>query len=84
MDFEPLKIEYKNDPWATLVRCYTLVEADLIAAQLRAAGIPVFLPDEFLMQAISFNVNTYGCVRVQVPPSKYEEARQVLLATHGG
>ena len=81
MDFEPLKAEQKDDPWVTLLRCFALVDADLIATQLRAAEIPVFMPDEFLMQAISFNVATYGLIRVQVPPAKYEEARQLLMAT---
>jgi hypothetical protein len=81
MDFEPFKPEEKDQPWVTLVRFPSLVEADLVAAQLRGADIPVFLPDEFVMQAISFNVITYGMVRVQVPPDQYETARDVLNAT---
>jgi hypothetical protein len=35
------------------------------------------------MQAISWNVNTYGFVRVQVPPKEYETAKEFLLANIG-
>ena len=80
MDFEPLKPEQMDQTWVTLLRCATVVEADLIASKLRAAGIPVFIPDEFLMQNISFNLNTYGFVRVQAPPSSYDLARETLIA----
>jgi hypothetical protein len=65
----------------TLLRCGSLLEADLIAAQLTAAGIPAFIPDQFLMQTIGFNLNTYGYVRVQVPPEKFEDAKEFLSAT---
>jgi hypothetical protein len=78
IQFEALKENELNNTWVTLVRCGNLVEADLVATRLQAAEIPVFIPDEFLMQAIAFNVNTYGFVRVQVPPSHYEAARAVL------
>jgi hypothetical protein len=77
-EFDPLKKEQSDQAWVTLVRCHKLVEADLIAARLRAAGIPVFIPDEFLMQAISWNVNTYGFIRLQVSPAQYAAARELL------
>lgn len=76
--FEPLKADELNHDWVTLTRCMTIFEADAIAMRLRAAEIPVFIPDEFLMQGISFNTITYGMVRVQVPPSQYQEACDVL------
>ena len=62
-----------------LARCRTLGEADLLVAQLEAAGIPAFIPDQFLMQNIGFNVNTYGYVRIQVSPKDYEAAKALLL-----
>jgi hypothetical protein len=62
-----------------LIRCRTLGEADLLVAQLEAAGIPAFIPDQFLMQNIGFNLNTYGYVRIQVSPKDYEAAKEVLL-----
>ena len=61
------------------MRCRNVVEADMVAMTLRAAGIPVFIPDEFAMQAFTgLYALALGHVRVQVPPSKYEEAKQVL------
>jgi hypothetical protein len=76
--FDPLKPEEAGHPWVTLTRCFNLVEADLLATRLRGAGISVFIPDEFLMQSISWAVNTYGFVRVQVPPSQHQAAREIL------
>jgi hypothetical protein len=78
MDFTPLNKDELDHTWVTLLRCHKLVEADLIATRLRAAEIAVFIPDEYLMQAISFNLNTYGFIRLQVSPSQYEAARAVL------
>jgi putative signal transducing protein/zinc ribbon protein len=65
----------------TLLRCRTLVEADLLAARLESAGIRTFLPDQFLMQSVGWNLNTYGYVRIQVSPSDYEAAKEFLSAT---
>ena len=62
-----------------LARCRTLGEADLLVARLEAAGIPAFIPDQFLMQNIGFNLNTYGYVRIQVSPKDYEVAKELLL-----
>ena len=61
-----------------LARCRTLGEADLLVAQLEAAGIPAFIPDQFLMQNIGFNLNTFGYVRIQVSPKDYEAAKELL------
>jgi Putative prokaryotic signal transducing protein/zinc-ribbon domain len=62
-----------------LIRCRTLGEADLLVAQLETAGIPAFIPDQFLMQNIAFNLNAYGYVRVQVSPKDYAAAKELLL-----
>ena len=69
----------KND-FVTLLRCRTLLEADFIVSRLEGAGIHAFIPDEFLMQSISWNVNTYGFVRVQVSANDYQAAKEFLLA----
>ena len=77
-DFVPLSEADRQKDLVTLVRCRTLVAADMVAAMLRAEGIEAFLPDEFLMQAVGWNVNTYGYVRVQVSPRDYDSARNLL------
>lgn len=61
-----------------LMRCRTLLEADMVVSQLRAAGIDAMIPDEFLVQAVSWNLNTFGFVRVQVMEDDYEFARQIV------
>jgi len=81
MEFEPLAAEDRKNDLATLIRCRTLLEADMIVARLESANIPAFIPDEFLMQAISWNVNTYGYVRVQVSPDDYDAAKEFLSAS---
>ncbi len=67
--------------FVTLITCGTLLEADVIAGRLGTAGIPTFIPDEFLSQAVSWNLNTYGYVRVQVAPKDYESAKTFLLTS---
>jgi hypothetical protein len=67
--------------WVTLTTCRTLADADLLAAQLRAAQIPAFIPDESLALNIGWNVNTYGYVRVQVHSQDYDTARELLNLT---
>jgi hypothetical protein len=74
----PATIEGNNPEdapvWVTFKQCETLGEADAIRAQLEAAGIAVFIPDETLMQAVAWNLNTYGFVRVQVAARDLEAA----------
>ena len=79
-DFDPLKSEELGYEWVNLMRCRNVVEADTVAMTLRAAGIPVFIPDEFAMQVFTgFYAPALGHVRVQVPPSRHDEARQILM-----
>ena len=73
-----LSVADRQQDLVTLVRCRTLVEADMVVSRLQAAGIQTFLPDESLMQTIAWNVNTYGYVRVQIAPKDYEAARELL------
>jgi hypothetical protein len=59
----------------TLVKCGTLVSADIVVCKLRAAGIEAFIPDELVAQA---GLAAIGNVRVQVAPKDYEAAKAVL------
>lgn len=77
-EFTPLSMEQRQQDWVTLLRCGTLVSADLVVSRLRAAGITAFIPDESLMQTIGFNLNTFGYVRVQVAPNDYDQSKVVL------
>ena len=67
----------------TLVQCRTLSQADLIVTLLDGAGIAAVIPDQFLMQAICWNLSAYGYVRVQIAPRDYSAAAE-LLSSHGG
>lgn len=80
LDFKPLSPDDLHRDFVTLLTCRTLLEADMIVSQLEAGGITAFVPDEYLMQNVAFNLNTYGFVRVQVPPGQYEAAKSLLSA----
>ena len=69
-----------SDEMVTLVSAQKLVDADLILSRLEAAGIEGFIPDEFVMQTVGFNLNTYGYVRVQVRRKDFEQAKEFLSA----
>jgi hypothetical protein len=62
----------------TLLGCRTLLDADMVAGRLRAAGISAFVPDQFLMQNEGFALNAYGYVRVQVSPKDFTAAKELL------
>jgi hypothetical protein len=83
LKFRELTPEDMKMDFVTLLTCRTLIEADLIVGQLDGAGIEAFVPDEFLSQTISWNLNTYGYVRIQVSPKDYESAKRFLLAAPG-
>lgn len=80
LEFAPLTPEAMQKDLITLMTCRTLAEADLIVSRLEGTGIAAFIPDQFLMQAICWNLNTYGYVRVQISPKDYEAAKDSLLA----
>jgi hypothetical protein len=82
-EFRKLTPQEMDMDLVTLIGCRTLTEADLIVSELRASGISAFIPDEFLSQAVAWNLNTYGYVRVQVSPKDYESAKEFLIATPG-
>lgn len=86
-DSESTKLEFTTptpremeQDLVTLIRCRTLLDADMIVARLESAGISAFIPDEFLMQSIGWNLNTFGYVRLQVSPKDFEAAKEFLLA----
>jgi hypothetical protein len=83
-EFAPISEADRENDFVTLVKCGSLIAADIVAGRLRAAGIEALIPDEHLMQAIGFNLNTFGYVRVQVPPKDYEAARDLLSAIDRG
>jgi hypothetical protein len=66
------------DSWVTLTKCQSMVEADAIVCRLEGAGIHATIPDEFLMQAVAWNFNTFGFIRVQVLSGDLEKAQQLL------
>ena len=76
--FAPLAAADQQKDLVTLVTCGTLLAADMVVSRLRAAGISAFLPDECLMQAVGWNFNTFGYVRVQISPGDYDAARDLL------
>src|SRR5262249_21256704 len=74
----PLPELGEGEELVTLTRCPQLVDADLIKSRLGAPGIEAFIPDQFLMQNIGFNLNTYGFVRVQVRRKDLQSAEELL------
>jgi len=79
-EFRELTPREKEMDLVTLLTCRTLADADLVVSELRSAEIDAFIPDECLSQAVAWNVNTYGFVRVQVSPKDYDAAKTFLLA----
>src|ERR1700733_6021164 len=79
-EFASLSADERNQDLVNLVRCRTLLEADMLVSRLEAAGIPAFIPDQNLVQMVAWNVNTYGYVRVQVSPKDYDAARELITA----
>jgi len=77
-EIPPLTDEQRQMDLVTLVRCGTLISADLIASRLRAAGIDAFIPDQSVVQTMGYNLNAVGYVRVQVSPADYDQARDIL------
>ncbi|MDB6053761.1 MAG: hypothetical protein JWN25_1284 [Verrucomicrobiales bacterium] len=76
--FQPLPPEEMEKTLVTLIKCKTLVDADMIVADLEGIGISAFVPDQYLMQNVSFNLLGGGFVRVQVSPNDYREAKEFL------
>ena len=67
----------EQEEFVTVFTCQRLTDADIKVGRLEAAGIETFVPDEFLMQTIGFNLNTYGYVRIQVRRKDYASAKEL-------
>lgn len=55
-------------------------EAGMAKSELESFGIPVFVADEFTIGAYNLYSNALGGVKVNVPASYVEKARQILSA----
>jgi hypothetical protein len=77
-EFAPLSPADRQKDLVTLVTCGTLVAADMVVARLQAAGIMAFIPDECLMQSMAFGLGAFGYVRIQVAPTDYDAAKDLL------
>ena len=77
-EFAALTEAQRQQDLVTLTRCGTLLSADLIVSRLQAAGIEAFIPDQSVVQAMGFNLNAVGYVRVQVTPATYDAAKALL------
>jgi hypothetical protein len=78
IEFVPLAPDDKGNGFVTLARCSTLVEAEMLVTRLDGAGFSPFIPDEFVIQQNPLYACTYGFVRVQVPSSEYDSAKEFL------
>jgi hypothetical protein len=76
--FRPLPAEEMEKSLVTVSTCRTLMDADMLLAELEGIGISAFIPDKYLMQEVGFNLGTYGFVRVQVAPNDYRETMEYL------
>jgi hypothetical protein len=67
--------------WVTVKNCGTILEADTLRAQLEAAGIKCFIPDEQLMQTLPLHVPAFGHVRLQVDANDLTAASELVRST---
>lgn len=69
---------------ATVARYTEVWEAHILRARLEAEGVIAIVADQHLIGANWFYSNALGGVRVQVPVSQLDTARQVLSALERG
>ena len=69
----PLSPEQEKLDLVTIVNCENLFQADVLVSELGGAGITAVIPD-----AMAFNLNPVGYVRVQVAPQDYAAAKDVI------
>lgn len=55
-------------------------EAGMAKSELEACGVPAFVADEFTISANPLYSNALGGIKIQVPASYAEEAREILSA----
>lgn len=67
-----------NEQMITVAVYGSPFEAGMAREELEAYGIPVYVADEFTIGANHFYSNALGGVKVNVPASHADEARQIL------
>jgi Putative prokaryotic signal transducing protein len=64
----------------TVARFFDVQSAELARIALEGSGVPVFLESEGLALLGGPSVAAIGGVRIQVPPSRVDDARAILKA----
>jgi hypothetical protein len=72
-----------SEGWEVAAEVARPYEAELIAGHLRRVGIEARVVDKSFRQEPLPTVRSFAIVRVYVPASQAEEARQVLADTSG-
>lgn len=67
--------------FVTVYQAYDLSEAELIRARLEIANFHPFVADEFAAQSFGGHAMARQGVRVQVPESEADDARELLALT---
>jgi hypothetical protein len=70
-------MDEQNEQWVTVATCWNAQEALLLRSALEGHGLPVFMPDENISTVAPYHLTSTG-VRLQVPSSKFEEAKAVV------
>jgi|SRR5581483_1168874 len=64
--------------YVTLMQCSMPAQAHALRVQLEAAGIPVFLADEYTVTMDWLLSNAIGGIKVQVPEEDHARARELV------
>lgn len=70
--------------WAVVARCASPTQAHLLKGTLQAAGLHAIVADANVVQANPLWTNAVGGVRVLVPASQIESARQTIASFDAG
>ena len=71
--------ESQNPDWTTIDRFFHPTDAHIAAGKLESEGIPVFLLGINHASANWLLSNALGGIRLQVPASQVDDARQILV-----
>lgn len=75
--------EHSNE-FAVVARCFTPTEAHLLKGALVAGGVRAEVADDNLVQANSWLATAVGGVRVLVPVSQLDDAREIIASLEKG
>jgi Putative prokaryotic signal transducing protein len=67
-----------------IARVFTPIEAHMLQSRLEAEGVPAVVADAHIVQANPFLTMAVGGVRVLVPESHAEQAREIMRAIERG